>query len=484
MRKSRNKSKIKENVALKSSQGITLITLVITIILLIILAGIAINLSIGENGLFKMAKEARNKYLQSEKDEEKVLNELYKELGMENLPENTKENPQEIGKEVALKDSWGMQTVTYTSTKDGKEVKDVTKVATVYAISVGNGETVPVPKGFWYVGGNLENGVIISDNIEDRYGYNPETKKEDETTLDKTTHEYAEKLKGNQFVWIPCTIQNYKKNTNWNGTTQKSGTFASTNWDTSTNTAEETQIEKYGGFYVARYEAGTSNIQGIDFSSNHTCTESWITPNISYSKAIGNITSKANEIPYYHADYYTAVEMSKRMYKNDNERNKYVNSGLITGTMWDVMLKTMNEKTSCSTISGNWGNYYDNKVTNARGKLTYIKDSSGSDKGSNTVWEDNTSKNNTKTTIGGVNYWKLLSTGSTDEVQKMHIYDVSGNLWEWTQETAFQDTKEKFILRGGSFYDSYANCPACFRACSSETDSYTTFGFRPVLYIK
>ena len=28
---------------------------------------------------------------------------------------------------------------------------------------------------------------------------------------DKTTHEYATKLKGNQFVWIPCTKDEYKK---------------------------------------------------------------------------------------------------------------------------------------------------------------------------------------------------------------------------------------------------------------------------------
>ncbi len=42
--------------------GITLISLVITIILLIILAGIAINLSLGNNGLFNKAKLAQNRY--------------------------------------------------------------------------------------------------------------------------------------------------------------------------------------------------------------------------------------------------------------------------------------------------------------------------------------------------------------------------------------------------------------------------------------
>ncbi|MCI8345291.1 MAG: hypothetical protein HFJ42_04915 [Clostridia bacterium] len=52
------------------NNAITLISLVITIILLIILAGIGINLSIGENGLFskaKYAKEETNKQTATEK---------------------------------------------------------------------------------------------------------------------------------------------------------------------------------------------------------------------------------------------------------------------------------------------------------------------------------------------------------------------------------------------------------------------------------
>ena len=38
------------------------------------------------------------------------------------------------------------------------------------------------------------------------------------------------------------------------------------------------------------------------------------------NKATGNIVLKADSIPYYHADYYTASEMSRRMY----ESHKYV----------------------------------------------------------------------------------------------------------------------------------------------------------------
>lgn len=443
---------------------------------MLILVGVVLNLTLGEHGIFKTAQMAAKNYTEAEKKEQEELTKLYKELGIENLPENSKEHPQDVGKEVALKDGWGQETVTYTNTKNGLEVTGLTKVATVYAISVGNGDTVPIPKGFFYVGGTLDNGVIISDNEEDKY----------DGITDKTTHEYAPNLKGNQFVWIPCSLDNYKKNTNWNGTIQANGTLASIKWDPSTSSAEKTQIEKYGGFYVGRYEAGTSEIKGIDFASAYTCTSMWEKPKMDYRNASGNVTSKANEIPYYYADHWTAVEMSERMYRN----HQYVNSGLITGTMWDVMLKTMNKKTSCSTTLSNWGNYEDCQITDARGKYTYIKDTTGNDKGSNTAWENNVDNNNVKTTINGVRYFKLLSTGASDVTQKMHIYDVAGNLWEQTDEIALNANEPYYVMRGGCFTNGYGVTshtyprPASYRSTESASVGSTYNGFRVVLYIK
>lgn len=48
---------------LKNQKGITLITLVITIVILIILAGVAISLTLSENGLFNKAKQGRDDYM-------------------------------------------------------------------------------------------------------------------------------------------------------------------------------------------------------------------------------------------------------------------------------------------------------------------------------------------------------------------------------------------------------------------------------------
>ncbi len=332
-------------------KGITLISLVITIIILLMLAGIVINMGIGENGIFNKAKYAKNKYLNAQIEEEKMLNELYKQLGLDaELPENTKET--EAGTIVRAPEEWKTTTPTYASEKEGKEVITSKKIASVYAVSVGNGDRVPVPLEFYYVGGTLQSGVVISDNKADQNLY---AGKED----------VSKELKGNQFVWIPCSINDYNKIT-WGTEYGK--------WDLETNSAELPQIEKYNGFYIGRYEAGVATLNkekenngeanpfddSVTFSGGKSLFQAvaiqtgiisgWTWQNYDFTarregtpvttgsnKARGNIVVKADSIPYYHADYYTAVEMSRRLYSN----HKYVKSGLVTGTQWDMMIKYM-----------------------------------------------------------------------------------------------------------------------------------------------
>ena len=228
-----NSSKITE------FKGITLITLVITIILLIILAGITINIGLGENGLFTRAKQAKNKYLTAEREEQKMLNELYKELGIEEeLPENTKTT--EAGTIVKTPEKWKNTLPNYVDVQTGKQVKNSYKVSSIYAVAVGEGKEIPVPIDFYYVGGTLASGIVISDNIEDK---NKQAGKADVT----------KELKGNQFVWIPCKLEDYHK-INFGASLQNCV------WDTETNPAELLQIEKYEGFYIGRYEAGVGTL--------------------------------------------------------------------------------------------------------------------------------------------------------------------------------------------------------------------------------
>ena len=352
-------------------EGITLISLVITIVLLIILAGIMINIGLGENGLFTRAKEARNKYLTAEKEEEKMLNELYKELGIEeDLPENTQNT--EVGTIVKTPEKWKTTMPNYVDVSSGKQVKESYKVSSVYAVAVGNAKEVPVPIDFYYVGGTLESGIVISDNIEDR---NKDVGKTD----------VRKELKGNQFVWIPCTVSDYHKISFGENTYDNAG------WDRETNRIELPQIRKYEGFYIGRYEAGVGTLNKekeengtaeekanpfdytVTFANEASLFNSvgvqtalisgWTWQNYNFTakkegtpvdnvsnKATGNIVVKADSIPYYHADYYTATEMSERLYEN----HKYVKSGLVTGTMWDVMMKYMRRQWNKSNINKFW----------------------------------------------------------------------------------------------------------------------------------
>ncbi len=47
------------------NQGITLIALIVTIVVLLILAGVSINLVLGNNGVIKKSKEAKEEYNKS-----------------------------------------------------------------------------------------------------------------------------------------------------------------------------------------------------------------------------------------------------------------------------------------------------------------------------------------------------------------------------------------------------------------------------------
>ena len=66
----------------KEEKGITLVALVVTIIVLLILAGIAISLTIGNNGLFGRAQNAADTWRRAEVNEQKEMSnfeELYDE---------------------------------------------------------------------------------------------------------------------------------------------------------------------------------------------------------------------------------------------------------------------------------------------------------------------------------------------------------------------------------------------------------------------
>ncbi len=482
----------------RNIKGITLISLVITIIILIILAGININLVLGENGLFSRAKQAKEEYINAQIAEQEGINNLEKQIEELNkgLPENTEET--EAGTEVQLPSKWLTTTSGYVEIEKGEIVKKEVVASNVKAIATGNGEIVPVPKGFYYVGGTVSSGVVISDNKDDQNKYAGKADvpagaiyKEDgsakrivyddegKVTLDEFEEEEKNTaILGNQFVWIPVTEENYKK-TNWNTVSGKD--YDNATWETQTNLAELAQIKKYEGFYVGRYEAGTSEItistgtSTVDFSIANTAS-SWentnfsIRDDLSNHTATGKITTKAGEIPYYHADYFTALKLCNKMYNTS-----YMYSGLVTGTMWDAIMNFIaGDETSIVTIGCNWGNYNDNKT------ITYE-----SNRGRYAGVNSNTGVMTTAFKVSDADYhYGIRTTASTEGVKQKNLYDIAGNLWEWTQETAYcSDALERYMLRGGSFLHAPSERPACYRGYNAATDTATNMGFRPALYI-
>lgn len=85
--KKENYKKILKRVK-KEVKGITLIALVVTIIVMLILAGITLNLTIGNNGLFKRAQNAVDTWQMAEEKEQQILNQ-YEQMINTNINERT-----------------------------------------------------------------------------------------------------------------------------------------------------------------------------------------------------------------------------------------------------------------------------------------------------------------------------------------------------------------------------------------------------------
>lgn len=75
---------------IKNEKGITLIALIITIILMLILAGVVISFTIGEDGLISISKFAAKKWNNSVDEEQEELNKLYAYTNNESFLEDSK----------------------------------------------------------------------------------------------------------------------------------------------------------------------------------------------------------------------------------------------------------------------------------------------------------------------------------------------------------------------------------------------------------
>ncbi len=189
-------------------------------------------------------------------------------------------------------------------------------------------------------------------------------------------------------------------------------------------------VEKYGGFYIGRYETGNINQD---------------TPVI--QKGNTNISSQ------------TWYNMYKRC-KNIKGANTNVETGMIWGNQWDRTLMWLIEtgsktKEQIADDSTSWGNYYN-------ATFEYVN-SSGS----------TATKNEGSST--------RIPTGSAEYTKANNIYDLAGNVRDWTMEAYSTYNR---VYRGGN-YNGYGDyLPAAYRNYSNPTRSNYGYGCRSALYIK
>ena len=154
--------------------------------------------------------------------------------------------------------------------------------------------------------------------------------------------------------------------------------------------------------------------------------------------------SKAGLAPWNFVDWTHSKVNAESMYNNN-----YVSSGLITGTQWDVILNTLKSKASLSdsdmTNSSSWGNYKNTAIDYTGRKATayyssrswYLPVFGSTETSTTTAYSDN--------------HGDLLTTGASATTEKYHIFDIAGNLWEWTEEDSHYATSGQYrVIRGGS----------------------------------
>ena len=62
-----------------------------------------------------------------------------------------------------------------------------------------------------------------------------------------------------------------------------------------------------------------------------------------------------------------------------------------------------------------------------------------------------------------------------------NIYDMAGNVWEWTTENCEFNGTSYLVHRGGDGYNSGSDYPAAYRSSGNDS-AVVNVGFRVVLY--
>ena len=397
--------------------------------MLLILAGVALATLTGQGNIIGNAENAVGKYNNSVASEQQLLNEIekyfqnYLEGGNGDNPPTPPDSvePPEV-------DSDGLATENTTIKPDPNSDIQITIPAGFAPAILATGTTQSLPGQDGSVASimpyeqwnnitveDINKGIVIVDN--------PITYDNGQQT--GTTPDF------NEYVWIP--IPNFNddfKSIAWNGAyyagsyqtgehpiainpandTEKQNKY----WDDSTTQEYQDMLDSvqhYKGFYIGRYEAsqGANNI-----AQSKRNISAWVS--VSQTEAITactNNTTTENMHLMYGVEWDSVLNCLK-----DNATISSSTPGTTkTMDIGDIQIN------SCS-----WGNY-----CNSTGDAA------------SEPWEKNTRQN-----TGASEYWKANN-----------IYDLAGNVYEWTQEKYSTGTSR--VLRGGYYYDDGDYNPVAFR---------------------
>ena len=281
---------------------------------------------------------------------------------------------------------------------------------------------VTIPDGFVYVGGTKASGLVISDATADKEKY------KGQTTV-------GTDLVGNQFVWIPVdNIADYKR-------TEYTGSFGFSDYSENLPEDEKTSVETNKGYYIGRYEAGDKEAKALRANGASTSNK---------------ITVKAGQAPYNYVTRTQAKSLAEG-FKTQQNYSSSVTTKLVSSYAWDTAIAFIQKTNSDYGNSSEEGNYRDTTFTYTDIKGTdQIKEKEENGQG------------------------RLIPTGQTTAVN--NIYDMGGNVWEWTTESRESSTSYPYMRRGGSCFSGFAGYPAGYRFDDSDRARGDS-GFRLTLFL-
>ena len=435
---------------MKNNKGITLVALVVTIVVLLILARVSINLVLGDNGIVKKAQDAKTKSAEASENDLKGMNSLVSEM------------------EGALAGNGG-------AGGSGTDTK-VPAEATA--------ETAPYfpDNTFTKKEGTIDKGLVIQDASGNEYVW---------VVVPRTTAVYATtglgktKFTDADYISIETDLKNYTS-------TYRNGRSYSDTWAEDTDNVGWLTSDEYtelknnmlksvylnGGFYVGRYEAG--------IGTNRT-SEPTRNSNGKYDiEELPTPITKADVYPYTYVTRTQAQNLAKSL-----SNGKSYTSSLMFGVQWDLVLafmaKDKTKITSTTVLTSNStsiGNYRDSAFKlNTNSKYVVFSHYSFSSRWnpSTTATENfvDSSSNKISQTSNGNGI--LVTTGTSEQNKVMNIYDIAGNVGEFTLVNT-SDINFLCAYGGGHLAYTGSGYPASNHNVYSTATSSFANGFRVSLF--